>query len=300
MLRVPESSLDQALAQITGSAGVGKELSRSASAQDVTGDLADLQSRVATQRASVERIRALLGKAGSLRDVGLLESEVTKREADLEALEARQAALADRADLATLTVDLRTAAAVIPAPETKRNAFLEGLDSGWQALVASMTVVLTVLGALLPLAIVLVLVGGPALWVLRRRRRPTRRRPRPRPPPGGPTAGQEVAARGGGEGEWPGLLERFGQHRLHRIPVHAGHDAPRHAASHDPEFRRDVRGPSGYPPRMAKDEQFRTGEHVSWKSHGGTAEGVVEEKITEARKRPAAPCAPRRTSPSTW
>jgi hypothetical protein len=32
---------------------------------------------------------------------------------------------------------------------------------------------------------------------------------------------------------------------------------------------------------MAKDEEFRTGDHVSWKSHGGTAEGVVEKKITE-------------------
>ena len=172
VLRVPESSVDQALAQITGAAGVGKELSRSASAQDVTGDLADLQSRVATQRASVERIRALMGKAGSLQDVVLLESEVTKREADLEALEARRAALADSADLATLSVDLRTAAAVVPAPPQKRNAFLEGLDSGWQALVASMTVVLPCSGSLLPLAIVLVLVGGPLLWVLRRRRRP--------------------------------------------------------------------------------------------------------------------------------
>ena len=180
VLRVPESSLDQALAQITGSAGVGKELSRSANAQDVTGDLADLQSRVATQRSSVARIRDLLGKAGSLRDVVLLESEVTKREADLEALEARRAALADRADLATLTVDLRTAAAVAAQPEEEQNAFLEGLNSGWDALVASMTVILTVLGALLPLAIVLVLVGGPLLCVLRRRRRPV---PPPAPAP---------------------------------------------------------------------------------------------------------------------
>jgi DUF2945 family protein len=32
---------------------------------------------------------------------------------------------------------------------------------------------------------------------------------------------------------------------------------------------------------MAKDEEFRDGEHVSWKSHGGTAEGVVEKKIIE-------------------
>jgi hypothetical protein len=31
---------------------------------------------------------------------------------------------------------------------------------------------------------------------------------------------------------------------------------------------------------MAKDE-LRKGDQVSWKSHGGTAEGKVEAKITE-------------------
>ncbi|WP_214404659.1 DUF2945 domain-containing protein [Pseudonocardia lacus] len=27
--------------------------------------------------------------------------------------------------------------------------------------------------------------------------------------------------------------------------------------------------------------EYRKGDHVTWRSHGGTAEGVVEEKITE-------------------
>ena len=26
--------------------------------------------------------------------------------------------------------------------------------------------------------------------------------------------------------------------------------------------------------------EFKKGDHVTWRSHGGTAEGVVEEKIT--------------------
>jgi hypothetical protein len=28
-------------------------------------------------------------------------------------------------------------------------------------------------------------------------------------------------------------------------------------------------------------DTFRKGDHVTWKSHGGTAEGTVEKKITE-------------------
>lgn len=29
------------------------------------------------------------------------------------------------------------------------------------------------------------------------------------------------------------------------------------------------------------DDEFHKGDRVSWKSHGGTAEGTVEERITE-------------------
>jgi hypothetical protein len=32
------------------------------------------------------------------------------------------------------------------------------------------------------------------------------------------------------------------------------------------------------------DDEFSKGDHVSWKSHGGTAEGVVEQKITDDTK----------------
>src|SRR3954469_3161331 len=170
VLRVPTDALDRTLALITGSAGVGKELSRSATSDDVTADLADLQSRVFTQRASVARVRALLTQATSLQQVVTIESEVTKRESELEAAEARQSALADRADLATVTVDLRPPPVVPPPPAGKPNAFLDGLSSGWHAVTASTAVVLTVLGALLPVAVVLAVLGGPVLWWMRRRR----------------------------------------------------------------------------------------------------------------------------------
>ncbi|MGZ4650094.1 MAG: DUF4349 domain-containing protein [Kineosporiaceae bacterium] len=146
---------------------------RSATAQDVTADLADLESRVATQRTSVTRVHALLAKASSLQDVVTLEAEVTKRESDLEAAEARRAALADQADLATLTVDLRTPRAVGVAAQ-QPNAFLDGLRSGWRALAATTTVILTVLGALLPIVVAVAVVGGPVAWWLRRRRGPSR------------------------------------------------------------------------------------------------------------------------------
>lgn len=171
LLRVAEPRLDAALTEVTAQAA-GKQLSRSSSSADVTGDLADLDSRVATQKASVARVRILLAKAVSLQDIVLLESELSKREAELEAVQARLAALSDQADLASLTVTLRTPDGAAAAPQ--RNGFLAGLDNGWAAVKASTTIVLTLLGALLPVSLVVGLLAWPLLLVNRRRagRRP--------------------------------------------------------------------------------------------------------------------------------
>ena len=38
---------------------------------------------------------------------------------------------------------------------------------------------------------------------------------------------------------------------------------------------------SGRVSAVMGDEKFGKGDHVTWKSHGGTAEGSVERKITE-------------------
>lgn len=36
----------------------------------------------------------------------------------------------------------------------------------------------------------------------------------------------------------------------------------------------------GYAEVMSDSESFKKGDKVSWRSHGGTAEGTVEKKIT--------------------
>lgn len=169
VLRVPEPKLDDAIAAVTATPG-GTVLSQTSSSQDVTGDIADLTSRVASQRASLDRVRALMAKATSLQDVVTLEAELSRRQSDLEALESRLATISDQADLATLTVLLRTPAAKKSEPDT---GFLAGLESGWRAALASTRVVLTVLGGLLPVAVIAGLLGWPALRLLRRRPRQT-------------------------------------------------------------------------------------------------------------------------------
>jgi hypothetical protein len=169
-VRVPEPRLDDALTRM---GSVGREIDRSTSSEDVTATIADLDSRVSTQARSVARVRDLLNRAKSLQDVVLLESEVARREADLESIQARQRALADQADLATVTVTLQTPPPATAKPPTKDDeGFLVGLRQGWHAVLNSTTLVLTVLGALLPVTVALALLGWPS-YLLYRRLRPT-------------------------------------------------------------------------------------------------------------------------------
>jgi hypothetical protein len=166
-LRVPQQSLDQVMEQV---GGLGAVQSRTQASQDVTDQYVDTSSRVKSQRASVDRVRTLLHRATSIGDVVSLESELSRREADLESLEARLAALDDSTTLATLVVSLSRPETAGPAPVT-HHGLVAGLLDGWHALGQSTAVALQIVGALLPFAVLLALVGLP-VWLLLRRRRP--------------------------------------------------------------------------------------------------------------------------------
>ncbi|MFB9235175.1 DUF4349 domain-containing protein [Plantactinospora siamensis] len=170
VLRVPAERFQRVVADL---AGLGEAEKRELNSQDVTEETVDLDARIATQRARVDSGRRLLAQAKSLADLVSLESEVAKREADLASLEAKQRRLADLTALSTVTLDLVEAEAAPVAAKDDRGGFLAGLGGGWEALREVVGVLLIVLGALLPFALVF---GVPALlaaWLVRRRRRRT-------------------------------------------------------------------------------------------------------------------------------
>jgi len=144
----------------------GQEKSRSISTDDVTATVIDLDARIKTQQASVDRMRDLLAKAQSITDVATVEAELSKREADLESMQAKQRNLADLTALSTITVTLLGKDAASPKPPA--TGFVGGLQHGWHAFLAAIDGLLTVLGALLPFLVVL---GVPLLVWLRLRRR---------------------------------------------------------------------------------------------------------------------------------
>lgn len=182
VLRVPGGELDEVLTRLRG---LGKRLGEDRTTQDVTDQVVDVDSRVASQKASVARVRALLAQATSIGDVVTIEAELAKRESDLEALEAKQASLADQTSLATVTATFRAPDAVT-ATSAHRTGFLGGLAAGWHAFTAAAVVALAVLGAVLPFALTGALAAGAVLLVLRALRR--RRTPTPQPAAGAPVS----------------------------------------------------------------------------------------------------------------
>ncbi|GAA2818777.1 hypothetical protein GCM10010470_62620 [Saccharopolyspora taberi] len=161
VVKVPAAQLDRLLDQL---AGLGEVTSRNQRAEDVTDQLVDTRSRIDSQRASVDRLRELMARAGSVGEIVQIESELTSRETELDALLRRQAALAGQVELAT--VDVRVSAAERP----EGGGFLAGLSGGWEALRGFGMFALTALGAVLPFAAVLALPVAAGGLLLRRRR----------------------------------------------------------------------------------------------------------------------------------
>jgi Domain of unknown function (DUF4349) len=162
---VPTDALDSTLDRL---AKLGTVHSRNASTNDVTAQYVDTESRVKTMQTSVERVRALMTRATRLADIVSLEAELSRRQADLEATQSQLAALKDSVSMAPVEVRLSTDADVLAATDDD-TGFLAGLTAGWAAFTASVGMVLTVLGAALPFAVVVALVSVPLLVWLRRR-----------------------------------------------------------------------------------------------------------------------------------
>jgi uncharacterized coiled-coil protein SlyX len=78
-------------------------------ADDVTERVVDLESRISTAEASVERLKGFLEEANDIVTIAELESQLLQRETDLETMRGSLRTLQDRVDLATIYLTLTEA-----------------------------------------------------------------------------------------------------------------------------------------------------------------------------------------------
>jgi hypothetical protein len=162
VMRVPEPAFDEAMRAL---AGIGRTERTDRRSEDVTTEVIDVDTRVATQEASLARLQRFLRRATDVDDMIRLESEIATRQATLESLMAQQKYLTDQTSMSTITVRLRTPASPPPQEPAQEAGFVVGLADGWAALKAVLVAGATVAGVLLPFLVALALLGVP-LWLL--------------------------------------------------------------------------------------------------------------------------------------
>jgi hypothetical protein len=168
-LRVPSASYDAVFTQLSS---LGTVLARERSSQDVTEQVVDLDARVASEKASLDRLNALMKQAGSLNDMITLEQAVTQRESDLNSLESQIASLRGQVAMSTVTVELfQTAAppAAKPKPTGAWGAAGRALAAGWHGLYLVGRGLLVAISASLPFLVLLALLGYGIFRFSRRR-----------------------------------------------------------------------------------------------------------------------------------
>lgn len=174
-LRVPQASFEKALDAL---GRLGTVRNRQQSVEDVTTQVIDNEARIKAQAASVASIERLLARATTIGEIMSIERELSTRQAELNSLKQQQKWLADQTSFSTVHLSLSRPAKEADDDET---GFLGGLERGWEALGDSAVAVATGVGAVLPFAAVLALVGVPA-WLLVQRRRHVTVTPAPSAP----------------------------------------------------------------------------------------------------------------------
>ena len=149
--------------------------SAKSNAVEVTGQVLDLGARIDNLQTTERALQTIMGQATKIADILAVENQLSDVQGQIEQLATEQAHLKDQAALATLSVDyaLPPTEAVVQAsrgwdPGAQLDQASAALISIGQA-VASAGIWLIVVG--LPIAIVVLLIGGLAWFVVRRVRR---------------------------------------------------------------------------------------------------------------------------------
>ncbi len=166
VVKVPPVSVDRLL---SGLDDAGTVQSINQSAQDVTDQLVDLDVRISNARQSVTNVREFMDRTEDLSELVALEGELTRRQTELERLEAQQRNLSDRVALSTITIEVRPTASVPEPVEDEPDTIGGAFERGWEIFGAFLFAIVYLIAVTLPF-LALGMVGVGIAWALMRRR----------------------------------------------------------------------------------------------------------------------------------
>ena len=194
VIKLPPENIEAAIADLDA---IGIRRTASQGTEDVTGQVVDIDARLTTAQASLDRVRKLLEAATDLGQILSLESQLTERETLVEQYTAMKRAISDRVSLATLRVQLSVSpepAAAKAAPKAKQTIG-RAFENGWKGFVVALAAIMIFIGYASPLLVIGAIAAAFALPFSRRRRRQAEQRNRSAapPPPPAPVADPQTS-----------------------------------------------------------------------------------------------------------
>ena len=190
VIKLPPEQIEEAIADLNA---IGIRRTASQGTEDVTGQAVDIDARLVTAQASLDRVRKLLEAATDLGQILSLESQLTERETLVEQYTAMKRAISDRVSLATLRVQLTlspdpvaTTAGAKDKPAEKPSIG-RAFKSGWNGFVKVLAAILIFIGYTAPFLTILVVAAMVLIPINRRRRRLMGQQSRSAAPPPPPT-----------------------------------------------------------------------------------------------------------------
>ena len=167
-MRVPSDRFAEALSKL---GALGRVTDRSERGDDVTAQFTDLDARIRNLAAQEGVLQDLMRQARNIPDTITVQQQLSAVRQEIEQLTGQRNLLDNQASYATIALTLHTAGAVpVPATATHRNSIAQAWHDAVGVAVAIVGGTIVVLGALVPLAILALLVA--LGWMVVRRRRP--------------------------------------------------------------------------------------------------------------------------------
>lgn len=164
-MRVPAKEFDNTIAAIKKT---GKVNSLNIKTDDVSEEYVDLESRLKNYQAQEAQLINIMAKAQTVDETLKVQEQLTAVQGEIEVIKGRMQYLDNRVDFSTITVTVQEPGAVVPPSDEW--GFLDALRTAGKAFLWTINGLIVIIGALLPIIILIVLSVLCLRWLIRWRR----------------------------------------------------------------------------------------------------------------------------------
>ncbi|MFA5867068.1 MAG: DUF4349 domain-containing protein [Actinomycetota bacterium] len=165
-MRVPAKEFDNAIAAIKKTGTVD---SLNIKSDDVSEEYVDLESRLKNYQAQEAQLLAIMAKAQTVDETLKVQEQLTAVQGEIEVIKGRMQYLDNRVDFSTITVTVQEPGAVVPPSDEW--GFMDALRTAGKAFLWTINGLIIIIGATLPIIILIALSVLCLRWLIRLRRR---------------------------------------------------------------------------------------------------------------------------------